>query len=85
MNRRDRRRANRRREDSSAKRIRALEHRVETSGLPGRIHGLTDACRDCHATGELILLPGQKIVGRIFHDNTCPALAGAVDWRPVPP
>jgi hypothetical protein len=68
VNRRQRR-ANIRREARSAKQILELQHRVEHTRRPGRIHGLTDACRDCHATGSLILLPGRRVV----------------DWKPVRP
>ncbi|GEM_PF-2073019 len=82
MNRRQRRQTQRR--DTSARRIRALEARVEATGKPGVIHGLTDACRDCGADGQMILLPGKQVFGRVFHDDGCPALTGAVKWEPVP-
>ena len=82
MNRKQRRQA--RSSDPMAKRIRALERRVESTGLPGLIHGMTDACRDCTAGGELILLPGNRMVSRIFHDDGCPAAAGITQWAPVP-
>ena len=77
MNRRDRRTQSR-----TTQRIRALEHRVETTGIPGIIHGLTDACRDCGADGALVLLPGSRVVGHVFHDPGCPAAAGITDWKP---
>jgi hypothetical protein len=82
VNRAQRRAASRR--DSSARRIVQLQNRVETTGLPGRIYGLTDACVDCHADGELILLPGHRVVGQVFHDDGCPAAAGITEWKPVP-
>ena len=84
MNRRERRRY-KPRDPNSAKRMRELQSRVESTGQPGRIHGLTDACRDCTAEGELILLPGRRIVGHVYHDDGCPAATGAVDWQPVSP
>ena len=84
MNRRQRR-ASVHREDSSAKRIRELQHRVEATRLPGVIDGLTDACRDCGADGAFVLLPGRRIVGQVFHDDGCPAAAGVTEWKPVPP
>jgi len=83
MSRRDRRRLQSR-DQLSAQRIRDLQHRVETTGLPGIIHGLTDACRDCNATGELILLPGHQTVGQIWHGDGCPAAAGVTPWEPHP-
>jgi hypothetical protein len=46
MNHRDRRRY-KPRDPHSAKKIRELQHRVEITGQPGVIYGLTDACRDC--------------------------------------
>ena len=67
-----------------AKRIRALDRRVESTGIPGRIYGLTDACRDCTAEGEVILLPGRRLINRVFHDPGCPASAGITEWQPVP-
>lgn len=82
MNRRERRAAAA--NSSMSMRIRALERRVESTGLPGLIHGLTDACRDCTAEGELILLPGKRAIGRVLHDDDCPALAGVTDWEAVP-
>ena len=82
MNRKQRRQAQR--TDATTRRIRALERRVESTGLPGLIHGMTDACRDCTAGGELILLPGNRMVSRIFHDDGCPAAAGITQWEPVP-
>ncbi len=82
MSRRDRRQAQR--TDASTRRLRALERRVEATGKPGLIHGLTDACRDCTADGQLVLLPGKRIVGRVFHDDGCPASAGITQWEPVP-
>jgi hypothetical protein len=82
VNRKQRRAAHRR--QCSAKQIRALERRVEQTGLPGVIRGLTDACVDCDAGGSLILLPGNRVVGQVYHSDSCPALAGVVEWRPVP-
>ena len=84
MNRRQRRAAGRRAATSST-RIRKLQHRVEATSLPGVIRGLTDACVDCRADGELVLLPGGDAVGRIYHDDGCPAAAGITEWKPVPP
>ncbi len=81
MNRRQRAQA---RDPLSAKRIRELQHRVEKTGQPGIIGGLTDACRDCGATGAFVLLPGQRSVGHIFHDDGCPAAAGITPWEPHP-
>ena len=82
MNRKQRRQAQR--TDATTRRIRALERRVESTGLPGLIHGMTDACRDCTAGGELILLPGNRMISRVFHDDGCPAAAGVTQWEPVP-
>jgi hypothetical protein len=82
MNRKQRRQAQR--TDATTRRIRALERRVESTGLPGLIHGMTDACRDCTAGGELILLPGNRMISRVFHDEGCPAAAGITQWEPVP-
>ena len=82
MNRRQRRQAQR--TDATTRRIRALERRVASTGLPGLIHGMTDACRDCTAGGELILLPGNRMISRVFHDEGCPAAAGITQWEPVP-
>ena len=82
MNRRQRRQAQR--TDATTRRIRALERRVESTGLPGLIHGMTDACRDCTAGGELILLPGNRMISRVFLDDGCPAAAGVTQWEPVP-
>lgn len=84
MNRRDRRRY-KPRDPHSAERMRELQHRVEQTGLPGIIYGLTDACRDCVATGDLVLLPGRRVVPHVWHDEGCPAHAGIVDWQPTPP
>lgn len=81
MNRKQRRAAQGR---QCSTKILDLQRRVEQTGRPGLVTGLTDACRDCHADGELILLPGQKIVGQIYHSDGCPALAGVVAWEPVP-
>jgi hypothetical protein len=83
MNRQQRRRQAQR--NRSTERIRELERRVETTGLPGRIHGLTDACADCNADGELILLPCNKVLARIYHDDGCPAHAGITGWKPAQP
>lgn len=82
MNRRERREAQR--TDTTTRRLRALERSVEITGKPGVIHGLTDACRDCTAGGEVILLPGKRIVSRVHHDRGCPAAAGITQWEPVP-
>ena len=79
MNRRQRRAQSR-----TAQRVRDLEHRVESTGKPGIIHGLTDACSDCHADGALVLLPGNLVVGHVYHDPGCPAHAGITTWTPVP-
>jgi hypothetical protein len=81
VNRRQRRAS---RDPLSAPKIRKLQHRVETTGLPGLIYGLTDACRDCHATGELVLLPGRRVVGHVYHDDGCPAASGITEWQPCP-
>jgi hypothetical protein len=83
MNRRDRRR-HKPRDPLSASRIRELQHRVEHTGQPGHIHGLTDACRDCGATGEFILLPGNRVIAHVWHDDGCPAAAGITTWQPCP-
>lgn len=83
MNRRDRRRY-KARDPLSAQRIRELQHRVDQTGQPGRIHGLTGACRDCQATGEFVLLPGRQIIGHVYHDDGCPAAAGITEWQPHP-
>jgi hypothetical protein len=72
MNRRDRRR------------YQPRDHRVEQTGQPGRIHGLTGACRDCGATGDLVLLPGHRTIGHIWHDEGCPAATGITPWQPHP-
>jgi len=52
-----------RRRQRSATRIRALQRRVEETGLPGVVDGLTGACRDCTGGGQFILLPGHRIIG----------------------
>jgi hypothetical protein len=83
MNRAQRRR-NRQRKPPSAQQIRELERKVEATGQPGHIHGLTHACRDCHATGALTLLPGHRAIGHIYHDDGCPAAAGITTWQPHP-
>ncbi len=83
MNRRDRRRS-KARDPLSAQRIRELQHRVEQTGQPGIIAGLTHACRDCGATGELVLLPGRRVVGHVYHDDGCPAATGITEWQPHP-
>jgi len=56
---------------------------AEASGKPLVIYGLTDACRDCNATGSLARLPGGQILASIFHDPHCPAAAGVVEWKPA--
>ncbi len=73
-----------RRQDRSAKKIRALQHRVEQTGRPGVIYGLTGACRDCSAVGAIELHPGGQAVPHVFHDDGCPAAAGIVTWSPEP-
>jgi hypothetical protein len=83
MNRRQRRRL-KARDPHSASPIRELQHRVETTGQPGLVCGLTDACRDCQATGELVLLPGRRVVGHVYHDDGCPAASGITEWQPHP-
>ena len=83
MNRRDRRRL-KARDPLSAQRIHDLQHRVEQTGRPGIIHGLTGACRDCGANGEFILLPGHQVIAHIWHDDGCPAAAGITPWQPHP-
>lgn len=83
MNRRDRRNAHR--GHPLTRQLRALERRVESTGRPGVLHGLTGACRDCTAEGELVLLPGNLVISRVFHDHGCPAAAGITDWQPVSP
>jgi hypothetical protein len=65
-----------------ARRIRQLEHKVQTTGRPGILHGLTGACRDCTATGDLVLYPDNRAVGHIYHDDGCPAGAGITSWEP---
>ena len=67
-----------------AQRIRQLEREVEATGRPGIIHGLTHACRDCAASGSLLLLPGRRVIGQIYHDDGCPAAAGITAWEPHP-
>ncbi|HTY35130.1 hypothetical protein [Mycobacterium sp.] len=82
MNGRQRRHA---RDPQSVRKIRNLQDRVEQTGKPGILHGLTGACRDCHATGEIVLLPGRRhVVGHIWHDEGCPAAAGVTKWQPEP-
>jgi len=56
------------RDPHSVQRIRDLQDRVEHTGQIGIITGLSDACRDCGADGELTLLPGGLIISEIFHD-----------------
>jgi hypothetical protein len=70
--------------DHPAGQIRALQHRVEATGRPGVIRGLTGACIDCGADAEIVLLPGKAIVPRIRHDDGCPAAAGITEWQPDP-
>ncbi|BBX16960.1 hypothetical protein CRI77_25035 [Mycolicibacterium duvalii] len=67
----------------AAAQIQQLRARVNATGQPGVLSGLTDACRDCRADGQLILLPGDRIISQIFHDDGCPAATGVVDWKPV--
>ena len=83
MNRKQRRR-HKPRDPYSASKIRALQHRVNATGRPGRIDGLTGACRDCPADGAFILLPGGALIAEVFHSEHCPAAAGTVRWSPVP-
>jgi hypothetical protein len=73
-----------RRRQRSATRIRALQRRVEETGLPGVVDGLTGACRDCTGGGQFILLPGHRIIARVFHDDHCPTFTGVTRWAPVP-
>ncbi len=82
MNRRDRRAQAR--DPRSASNIRELERRVEATGRPGLVYGLTDACRDCTATGDLVLHPGGRVVAHVHHDAGCPAAAGVTQWQPHP-
>jgi hypothetical protein len=82
VNRRDRR--SKASDPLSAQRIRELQHRVEQTGQPGIIAGLTDACRDCTATGEFVLLPGRQTIAHIWHDDGCPAAGGITPWQPHP-
>ncbi|MGO9352180.1 MAG: hypothetical protein ACLP3C_15650 [Mycobacterium sp.] len=72
------------RDPHSTQRIRELQHRVNQTGQPGRIHGLTGACRDCTATGALVLLPGQLVIAHVFHQAGCPAANGITPWQPHP-
>ncbi len=83
MNRSERRRS-KARDPLSAQRIRELQHRVEQTGKPGVIYGLTEACRDCGATADIVLLPGQQAVSHIWHDDGCPAATGITEWQPHP-
>ena len=83
MNRRDRRR-HKPRDPLSAKHIHELQHRVDQTGRPGIIYGLTHACRDCTATGSLLLLPGRRVIGNVYHDEHCPAATGITPWEPHP-
>ena len=62
MNRAQRRADSRR--DNSADRSAVCKTDVETTGLPGRIHGLTDAGSDCHAESS----------------SCCPAVASLVRY-----
>jgi hypothetical protein len=80
VNHRDRRHSH---DPLSATRIRELQHRVEQTGQPGIIHGLTGGCMDCSATATLTLLPGGQVIGDIFHDPFCPAAAGTIEWSPA--
>ena len=57
---------------------------VDESKLKHSIHGGMFACVDCHATGALVLLPGKRVVGHIWHDDGCPAAAGVTEWQPHP-
>ena len=83
MNRRDRRR-HKPRDPLSGQRIRALQHRVEQTGRPGIIYGLTGACRDCQGTGTITLLPDGRALGDIYHGDGCPAATGITPWEPHP-
>jgi hypothetical protein len=80
VNHRDRRHSQAR-DPFSAQRIRELQHQVERTGLPGILHGLTGACRDCTADGAFLLLPGRQVIVNIFHDTGCPAAAGVTEWE----
>ena len=81
MNRAQRRRLSR---HNSTRRIRNLDRRVDTTGQPGRVSGLNRACIDCGADGDLVLLPGRRAIGQIWHYKHCPAATGITTWRPHP-
>lgn len=83
MNRRQRRDHHRRlhRMHATINQICAAAH---NDGTPWTLHGLTDACRDCGADATLTALPDGRVLADIFHDDGCPAHAGAVPWQPVP-
>jgi hypothetical protein len=57
---------------------------VEETGLDGVVDGLTGACRDCTGGGQFILLPGHRIIARVFHDDHCPTFTWVTRWAPVP-
>jgi hypothetical protein len=85
VNRRDRRRrAKAARDPRSGRRMREMQHRVERTGQPAVIDGLTAACRDCTATGGFVLLPGRRVLGQVWHEPGCPAASGITPWSPVP-
>lgn len=57
----------------------------EADGRPWHVYGMTDACRDCGATGDFHGLGRTSpVFADIFHDDGCPAATGAVTWAPVP-
>lgn len=81
MNRRQRRAA---RANPSTRRILKLQHEVERTGQIGVVYGLTGGCSDCDADAEILVLPGHRVTGVIYHASSCPALTGVVQWAPVP-
>jgi len=72
------------RDPHSARKMRELQDRVNRTGRPGRIYGLIDACVDCHATAEIVVLPSGQPIAHVFHQDGCPAANGITTWAPCP-
>lgn len=79
---RDQRRHNHRRQCTAA--MLKLQKRVEASGEIGVSHGLTGGCRDCDGDAAIVVMPGHRAIGHVFHSTGCPAAAGITAWQPVP-
>lgn len=85
MNRRQRRRAERNSPGRRVQRALAqLQAASDADGRPWILHGMTEACVDCGATGSLSGQSGRRTVRfDVEHDPGCPAAAGITPWAPV--